>query len=192
MDSKNLDYIANLKVDDVPWHRLTTTYGRASDFPELFKVLFEALEVKNNALQNGRNFELSAVKTALDTILNQIEHQSTLWHATPFALIFLTRIFMRALAVAHENKAAKFISDELAGFFAFILKICDDGEQIEHDEPLAQISDMLDEKYLWSEIYDEDADYERWEDGFFYEGSLFYSFYHYSRMVLMATGINFA
>lgn len=186
MDSKNLDYIANLKVDDVSWHRLTTAYGRASDFPELFKTLERLVGMRNLA-----DLELDAVKTALSTILNQIEHQSTLWHATPFALIFLTRIFMRALAVAHENKAAKFISDELAGFFAFILKICDDGEQIEHDEPLAQISDMLDEKYLWSEIYDEDADYERWEDGFFYEGSLFYSFYYYSRIVLRATGINF-
>lgn len=32
MTEKNRTYIMNLQVSDVPWHRLTTTYGRATDF----------------------------------------------------------------------------------------------------------------------------------------------------------------
>ena len=39
----------------------------------------------------------------LSKIFNEIEHQSTLWHATPFALLFLARIFMQARAVAGKN-----------------------------------------------------------------------------------------
>lgn len=36
MNEQNLKYIANLKVQDVPWSRLTTAYGRASGFVEIF------------------------------------------------------------------------------------------------------------------------------------------------------------
>ena len=32
-------YIQTLKIDEVPWHRLTTAYGRASDFPKLFQQI---------------------------------------------------------------------------------------------------------------------------------------------------------
>ena len=34
-------YMQNLKVEDVPWHRLLTAYGRASDFPEYLNTLSE-------------------------------------------------------------------------------------------------------------------------------------------------------
>ena len=33
MTEKNRTYITHLKVTDVPWHRLTTAYGRGTDFP---------------------------------------------------------------------------------------------------------------------------------------------------------------
>lgn len=44
MNEQNLKYIANLKVQDVPWSRLTTAYGRASEFPKIFKKLARAIE----------------------------------------------------------------------------------------------------------------------------------------------------
>ncbi|WP_107691829.1 hypothetical protein [Campylobacter concisus] len=47
MNKQNLAYIANLKIEDVPWSRLTTAYGRASGFPEIFKQLWEAIGEKN-------------------------------------------------------------------------------------------------------------------------------------------------
>ena len=33
MTEENKTYIRQLKVADVPWHRLTTAYGRGTDFP---------------------------------------------------------------------------------------------------------------------------------------------------------------
>ncbi len=32
MDTVTKQYIETVKVSDIPWHRLTTTYGRATDF----------------------------------------------------------------------------------------------------------------------------------------------------------------
>ena len=155
-------------------------------------------------------FDIKAAQGALSKIFNEIEHQSTFWHATPFALLFLARIFMQARAAAGknanknnqnaaadingknangENEAAEFIATKLGGFFAFMLEICDDADKISHAAPLASFSDMLAEKYLWPQS-DED-DEVRWEEHF-YDDELFYSLYFYSRAVLDATGVDFA
>lgn len=319
MNEQNLKYIANLKVQDVPWSRLTTAYGRASGFPEIFKKLARAIEACNaprslggeqnlkskpstgqnlkselgcwqnstdaarcGAAQNSINlaqkseskfkkadneaakfkageeaeletnaakcgeaesksadsaaikfkasqaskfktdaadkssdaskrekFDAKALQDALSKIFNEIEHQSTLWHATPFALLFLARIFMYARAVAgknanknnqnaaadgnadksRQNDAAGFIAARLGGFFAFMIEICDDADKISHAAPLANFSDMLAEKYLWPQS--DENDEERWEE-YFYDDELFYSLYFYSRAVLDATGVDFA
>ena len=315
MNEQNLKYIANLKAQDVPWSRLTTAYGRASEFPEIFKKLALVIEAcdaargsggeqnlksKSRAGQNlksgsgcGQNstdaarcgaaqnsvnlaqtseskfqkadneaakfkaggetelktgtakcgkaefksadsaaikfkasqaskfktsaadkdsdasereeFDIKAAQGALSKIFKEIEHQSTFWHATPFALVFLARIFMQARASAGkkrniavgrsaenengENEAAGFIAARLGGFFAFMLEICDDADKISHVAPLASFSDMLAEKYLWPQS-DED-DEVRWEEHF-YDDELFYSLYFYSRAVLDATGVDFA
>ncbi|WP_298043085.1 hypothetical protein [uncultured Campylobacter sp.] len=328
MNEQNLKYIANLKAQDVPWSRLTTAYGRASEFPEIFKKLALVIEAcdaargsggeqnlksKSRAGQNlksgsgcGQNstdaarcgaaqnsvnlaqtseskfqkadneaakfkaggetelktdaakcgkaefksadsaaikfkasqaskfktsaadkssdasewekFDSKALQDALSKIFNEIEHQSTLWHATPFALLFLARFFMQARAVAGknanknnqnaaadkkqndavsrnsenengENEAVGFIAARLGGFFAFMIEICDDADKISHVAPLANFSDMLAEKYLWPQS--DENDEERWEEHF-YDDELFYSLYFYSRAVLDATGVDFA
>lgn len=43
MNGPNLAYILNLKAQDVPWSRITTAYGRASRFPEIFELLGAAV-----------------------------------------------------------------------------------------------------------------------------------------------------
>ena len=53
MNEKNLKYIANLKVQDVPWSRLTTAYGRASEFAEIFEKLARAIEACDAARSSG-------------------------------------------------------------------------------------------------------------------------------------------
>ncbi len=53
-----------------------------------------------------------------------------------------------------------------------------------HAEPIPHFCDLLDEKYLWSEEYDEDKDLTRYKGGPF-PAELFYSFYHYSHTVLV-------
>lgn len=52
-------------VTSIPWHRLTTAYGRGTDVPDLIKT--------------KRYNELA----------NLIEHQSTLWQVTPWVLMEL-------------------------------------------------------------------------------------------------------
>ena len=173
---------------------------------------------KSSDASEREKFDIKAAQGALSKIFNEIEHQSTLWHATPFALLFLARIFMYARAVAgknanknnqnaaadkkrnyatdinskdenRENEAASFIAARLGGFFAFMLEICDDADKISHAAPLASFSDMLAEKYLWPQS--DENDEERWEEHF-YDDELFYSLYFYSRAVLDATGVDFA
>ncbi|RRD94654.1 hypothetical protein EII17_07020 [Clostridiales bacterium COT073_COT-073] len=165
-------YIKTVKVDEIPWHRLTTTYKRATDFPKYFDVLWK--------MEN-----LEEVQKAGKEIAINIEHQSTLWHATPFALIFLLRIFEYASEKRESNKVANYITEQLLELFTEIAEGSWDMEKIEHAEPLADFSDMLKEEYLWSEEYDEEKDAMRYEEGQVFPDDLFYSFYYYSYQVLL-------
>lgn len=56
--------------------------------------------------------------------------------------------------------------------------------EMEHADPLPYFSDMLDEKYLWSQEYNEEEDEIRYEEGPFSD-DLFYSFYDYSFQVIL-------
>ena len=58
---------------------------------------------KSSDAGEREKFDAKALQDVLSKIFNEIEHQSTLWHATPFALLFLARIFMQARAVAGKN-----------------------------------------------------------------------------------------
>jgi len=75
MKEENRKYILSLDVQSVPWHRLTTAYGRATDFPVYFSVLQKMNDMK-------------AVKESLYELTTNMEHQSTLWHSTPFGMVF--------------------------------------------------------------------------------------------------------
>ena len=173
MTEENRTYIANLQLSDVPWHRLTTPYGRGTDFPALFAVL----EQKKN---------LKTIQNALQKLLSNIEHQSTLWHVTPFSMVFLSRILEKALADSGQNPAAHFLAGELLDFFSFILQCFHDGDEMEHASPLPCFSDLLKEEYLWSEEYDEEEDEMRYEEDEVFPDDLFYSFYYYSWQAVLA------
>ena len=82
MTEENRTYITHLKVTDVPWHRLTTAYGRGTNFPAHLAVLE----------QMG---DLATVKESLYELTTNMEHQSTLWHATPFGMVFLAGFWRR-------------------------------------------------------------------------------------------------
>ena len=165
-------YIENVKVSDIPWHRLTTTYGRATDFPTELDVLW--------------NMEsIDAVDAAGEALAMNIEHQSTLWHATPFAMIFLLRIFKKALEERAHNEVAQYLAEQLVDLFTVIAECIRDGLMLEHAEPLPNFEDMLNEEYLWSEEYDEDEDVLRYEEEEVFPDDLFFSFYYYSLQVLL-------
>ncbi len=90
---------------------------------------------------------------------------------------------------SRQNDAAGFIAARLSRFFAFMIEICDGADKILHAAPLSNFSDMLAEKYLWPQS--DENDEELWEE-YFYDDELFYSLYFYSRVVLDATGVDFA
>ena len=167
MIEENRTYITNLKVTDVPWHRLTTAYGRGTDFPKHFESL-------------SKMDDLKSVKNALYELTTNMEHQSTLWHSTPFAMIFLSRILLDALKKSEQNPVSEFLAGELLDFFKCILKCYHYGNDMEHAAPLSLFSDMLREEYLWSEEYDEEEDELRYEEDEVFPDDLFYSFYYYS------------
>ena len=172
MDGVTQTYIETVKVSDIPWHRLTTSYGRATDFPAHLKVLWD--------MDN-----IDAVDAAGEELAQNIEHQSTLWHATPFALVFLLRIFKKAVEEQGHNEVAKYLVDELTELFMIIAECIRDGLMLEHADPLPNFEDMLNEEYLWSEEYDEDEDILRYEEEEVFPDDLFFSFYYYSLQVLL-------
>ena len=167
MNKQNLEYIANLKVDDVPWDRLSCSDGTAELFAQILNTLTKAVK--------KTKFNENELSDLLDEIVAQCEYQETFWHATPFALVFLVRIYKSALS--EKGEAAKFISRKLEEFFKLMLEICEKVEQMEHAKPLAKMEQMLEPEYL--DIVDQDE--------LSYDDRLFYSFYYYSRMVLQGS-----
>ena len=172
MDTVTKKYIETVQVSDIPWHRLTTSYGRGTDFPNQFDVLW-----KMNSIE--------AVDVAGEDIALNIEHQSTLWHATPFAMIFLLRIFKKAQEERAHNEVAQYLAEQLVELFTVIAECIRDGLMLDHAELLPNFEDMLNEEYLWSEEYDEDEDVLRYEEEDVFPDDLFFSFYYYSLQVLL-------
>lgn len=172
MDGATKKYIETVKVSDIPWHRLTTSYGRATDFPAHLEVLWDMKDV-------------DAIDAAGEELAQNIEHQSTLWHATPFALIFLLRIFKKAIEEQGHNKVARYLSEALVDLFIVIAESIRDSLMLEHADQLPNFEDMLNEEYLWSKEYDEDEDILRYEEEEVFSDDLFFSFYYYSLQVLL-------
>ena len=172
MTKENLQYIENVKAGDIPWHRLTTAHKRGTDFDKYFDVLFK-MKSKEDVEEAGNEIAVN------------IEHQDTLWQATPFACIFLYRIFKKALNDRDKNPVATYLVPELAELFVYIVEAVNIVEDMEHPDPLPHFKDMLSEKYLWSEVYDEEEDEMRWDEGDVFPDDLYYSFYYYSKQVLL-------
>lgn len=169
--NENKEYMKNLMFEQVPWHRLTTAYGRASDIVNHFQTLRQSLNQED-------------VKKALNEITTHIEHQNTFWHSTPFAMVFLVRLFEEVLPEVNTNAIAQCIISKLLDFFEVIAYNFHEMDDMEHEKPLAKFSDMLKEEYLWSEEYDEEEDEMMWEELSFPD-DLFYSFYYYSYQTIL-------
>ena len=172
MNTVTQSYIENVQISDIPWHRLTTSYGRATDFPRALDTLW-AME------------SIDAVDEAGKELALNIEHQSTLWHSTPFALIFLLRTFKKAVEEQPHNEVAHYLAEALVELFIVIAESIRDGLVLEHADPLPNFVDMLNEEYLWSEEYDEDEDMIRYEEDEVFPDDLYFSFYYYSLQVLL-------
>lgn len=169
---KNQEYIQNLTMEQVPWHRLSTAYGRSTKFPDYFKLLQSTEDAEE-------------VSEALYEITSSTEHQGTLWHATPFALIFLVRLLEKAASELDRSKTAGYIGEELLDFFHLVAECIEYMEKeadLAEEEPFPLFSDLLEEEYLWSDEYDESDEIDDEE----YSDDIFYSVYYYSFQVLLS------
>ena len=171
VDEETRKYIESLEISDVPWNRLPTIYGRATDFPKYFDTLSK-MDNLDDVMRDGEEIAMN------------IEHQGTLLHATPFALIFLLRIFQKAKEQREKNDIAATLFEELIELFMYIAESINDAFKCDHADEFPHFADMLKEEYLWSEEYDEEEDELRYEGNPFPD-DLFYSFYYYSYKVLL-------
>lgn len=170
--NKSQEYIKNVKIDEIPWNRLFTTYGTAKNFIKYFRDI-ESSNIK-------------VVKSAIQEIASEIEHQDTLWHATPFAMIFLLRAFEKAINNL-DNNVSCFLVDYLLSIFIIIAECSNyyEDEFMTDEKPLESFSDMLKEEYLYSEEISEDGE-EKIEECYDFPGEVFYSFYYYSFQVVLS------
>lgn len=166
----NQNFIETLTVEQVPWKRLSTPYGRATEFPQYFIDLGSK--------------QADKMKQAMKQISMHTEHQSTLWSVTPFAMIFLVRIFKQLIADEKENHVFYPICADLLALFVTIADCYHMAGEMEHAAPLPDFADQLKEEYLFPEHYDEEDD-ELWYEEESFPNDLFYSFYYYAYQVLL-------
>lgn len=172
IDEETKKYIESIEISDISWNRLPTIYGRATDFPKYLNTLSQ-MDNLDDVMRDGEEIAIN------------IEHQSTLLHATPFAMIFLLRISRKAYEQKRENDIPAILFDELLELFMYVAESIYDSFEYDPDDPLPHFADMLKEEYLWSEEYDEEADAERYEEDNLFPNDLFYSFYYYSYKALL-------
>ncbi|MDE6796455.1 MAG: hypothetical protein K2J36_00355 [Ruminococcus sp.] len=164
------EYIKNLKIEDIPWHRMITAYETAENYPEYLDIL----DSMNN---------LDEVKMAWYSI-SDFEHQSTLFLSAPFVMVFLVRILEKAVNNP-ENPVAVWLADKLADSFIYYAEVCSDAEKVTHAEPLENMSDIINDEYLLPENYTEDDFDEYYAE--FAPDDLFYSIYYYTGKILLET-----
>lgn len=162
------EYIDSLKIEDIPWSRMATAYGMAKNYPKYLAVLDKMQDIKK-------------MSKAFDKI-SDFEHQSTMFPPAPFALVFLTRILKKAKQA--DTPEAEWIIEKFNKDFDYYLEICADADSMEHDEPLPEFSDLLNEKYLLPENFTEDDLEEFFENPDSMPDDYFYSLYYYSEKVI--------
>lgn len=168
MNKEIKDYIDNLNYKDIPWHRMFTAFGTAEGYDELLSILEQIHDVE----------EWKKIYYKI----SDFEHQSTMCPPAPFVLVFLVRILEKILN--SNTKSDKKIAGILINQFIYYTEVCTDAENEDHAQPLDNFSDMLNEKYLLSEEVTEDELDEIYENPDAVPDDLFYSFYHYSKIVL--------
>ena len=154
---KNSEFYLFIGINDIPWDRMVHWYGRASNFPELFKNLLS----ENLAIQQA----------SINEIKNKIEHQDGIIMVSPFTLIFL----FRTLTI-NKTKIEKIINDILDTIL-ICLKAAKFQLEFYSKLPIGNniksIEELLSEKYLWKEFESAEQDEINWEE-YNYRGEYYY------------------
>ena len=88
MEEEIRNYIDNLNIDDIPWHRMFTAYGTAENYGKILPILEQTTDIEE-----------------WDKKFNDIygfEHQGTLFPPAPFVLVFLVRILKKQIANSND------------------------------------------------------------------------------------------
>ena len=162
LSQEDINFIEHVEPDAIVWSRLSTPYGRASELPDHL-----------DGIADGD-------ASLVEQVMEQIEHQGTLWQATPFALIFMTRIFSKTT----DEECLSALTD---AFLTITEACCEQFENFTLPAPFGSIAELLDDDYLMQEFDneedEEEADEEYWEDGG-YSDELFASFFVYSYEII--------
>lgn len=154
------EYIDSLKIEDIPWDRMTTAYGTAEKFPEFFAILENMPSIKE-------------MDEAFYNIMTEVEHQDSLYQPLPFVMIFFKRLLKKAENI--RTPEAEWLTEEIKDNFKGISEICDyNAYEFPHGLPFLNISELLDEKYLIPQSYHIE------KDNFDYE----YSVVYYTKKIL--------
>lgn len=138
------EYIKNLKFEDIPWEKMVTAYGTAEKFPEFFGVL--------EKMQN-----IDEMKEAFYGIMEEVEHQDSLYQPLPFVMIFFKRLLKKAENI--HTPEAEWLAEEIKDNFSGISKLCDyNAYEFPHGLPCTKFSELLDDKNLTGKT--NDFDYE--------------------------------
>ncbi|MFD1991098.1 hypothetical protein ACFSGI_14070 [Paenibacillus nicotianae] len=142
-----------LTVQDIPWKRITTPYGRATEVPQMLAK---------------RNYS---------GIADIVEHQSTLWQVTPWALFFL----LKELPLQSPDEVSAVEID----LYATIIEALSVHEELEDTEQtLIDMPLLLEEQYLWDENSEEDELEWENEQPRGYDSETFFYYYVYSYLLL--------
>ncbi len=153
-------YADRLRIEDIPWCRLVSTYGRAEDFPALI----------GRVLRGNSEEAMEALKI----LSGQIEHQNTLWPCTPFALTFLARK-LKAICGQPEDEQDIRTACGIADALTHVAQVCEWAFNMEHAGPLPEFADMLNQANLPPEDSQNLVDF---------SDELFFSFYFYSFKII--------
>lgn len=135
--NKTLEYIRNVKVEEIEWTKLFGSYSCGIKIGE---------DIKNNNL-----LDLEVLKN----IESEIEHQSTLWTITPFVMIFL----IRQLEKDYENKKNEYC------YILEIYKLIAETLKFTQDEALEENSfDKLEVYEEMKDIFKTNLNLEDFED----------------------------
>lgn len=154
------EFIKNLKFEDIPWDRMTTSYGTAERFPEFFAVLEKMQSIEE-------------MDEAFYSIMEEVEHQDSLYQPLPFVIIFFKRLLKKAESI--RTPETEWLTKEIKENFKGISKACDYvAYEFPHGNRLWHFSELLDEKYLIPQSHRIET------DNFDYE----YSVVYYTKKIL--------
>lgn len=181
MDHDFLAFINSVELEDIPWERLVSTNGRASEIPDQIRRL-GSLDPQKASL-------------ALRSLSLEIEHQETLWTVAPFALIFMGRCGDQLRSSEHQLTK---LQANLSEYFQELLTICSESLRYfnrEETKVFASWDEFFKKEHLlppvnYEALEENDDDKEEYEEELDWEEDLpdsqelVLSCYEYSRRLL--------